>query len=175
MKAQLHLPALDLSWAFLKVQQLHFPPRNLAWTRKWLSNSLWRAQLHLPALYLAWTLRVEDQRQRFYLREVRRSIALTDGSLMSHWHRDIHLGGMWRLRSLLSSSPSVGWDGSSSFDSRGHFLGVRGAAFILTFSSFPRTQFHRLIEIKTVNETRFGGLHIFCSLRVFWFVVMCVD
>ena len=40
MRAQLHLPALDLSWALLKVQH-HHPPLDLAWTRKGLSNSLW--------------------------------------------------------------------------------------------------------------------------------------
>ena len=42
LKAQLHLPAVDLSRALLRVQ-LHHPPLDLAWIRKWLSNSLWES------------------------------------------------------------------------------------------------------------------------------------
>ena len=46
---QLHLPALDLSWALLKVQH-HLPPLDLAWTRKWQSNFFVRVQLTSPLL-----------------------------------------------------------------------------------------------------------------------------
>ena len=42
--AQLHLPALDLSWALLRIQH-HLPPLDLAWTRKWQSNFFVRVQL----------------------------------------------------------------------------------------------------------------------------------
>ena len=41
---QLHLPALDLSWALLEVQH-HLPPLDLAWTRKWQSDFFVRVQL----------------------------------------------------------------------------------------------------------------------------------
>ena len=42
--AQLHLPALDLSWALLRVQH-HLPPLDLVWTHKSKSNFFVRVQL----------------------------------------------------------------------------------------------------------------------------------
>ena len=42
--AKLHLPALDLFWANLRVQY-HLPLLYLAWTRKWESNFFVRVQL----------------------------------------------------------------------------------------------------------------------------------